>query len=37
MPNTILGTSAWLGSFLQIRNGGAVLKKASIFQSKGTG
>jgi hypothetical protein len=37
MPNEILGTSAWLGSFLQIRNGGAVLKKAPIFQFKRTG
>jgi hypothetical protein len=36
-PNKILGTSAWVGSFLQIRNGGAVLKKAPIFQFKRTG
>jgi hypothetical protein len=37
MPNEILGTSGWVGSFLQIRSGGAVLKKAPIFQFKRTG
>jgi hypothetical protein len=37
MPNEILGTSVWVGSFLQMGNGRAVLKKAPIFQFKRTG
>jgi hypothetical protein len=37
MPNEILGTSAWLGSFLQIAIGGAVLRKALRFLVKKAG
>jgi hypothetical protein len=37
IPNKILGTSAWLGAFLQIGNGGAVLRKAAGFQVKRSG
>jgi hypothetical protein len=37
MANKILGTSAWVGSFPQIRHGGAVLMQAPIFQFKRTG
>jgi hypothetical protein len=37
MPDEIPGTSAWLGSFLQLGNGGAALRKEQKFQVKKAG